>query len=308
LPHFFLRAAALARPIKSKKKQQDLQKRNGDTPDTIRALFALCSQRQKDVSSASFEKLRERFIQEIAFPRLPYTPTPDPDVLSQAALASREYQYRKLVQLLKAASDDLRLWYWLAVWFRSEGIREPDKFLPADVYRKLTKEARQRSREFLSAAYYNSYLVRTWLPYTEPLLRKTKWLRQGKQRNAKPKLQDLGYDMKVLKIVEYQRRNWRSAVEFTCAWLVEKGGVADAETLRNGYSLVFGRRMLSKISCSFCEKPAVNEFWAYSESVPHCGEHGADQLPTSEDSAWADPSGRGWWRQDLEICCTTSVV
>jgi hypothetical protein len=116
-------------------------------------------------------------------------------------------------------------------------------------------------------------------------------------------LRDLGYSPGALNVLERRApsRNWRSAVEFTCAWVAQKGGSADAETLRNAYSRVFGRRMLRGLNCSFCTKPAGNEFWAYGEPVLHCTEHGTDQLPTSESAALPDRMGRRWWREDLNI-------
>jgi hypothetical protein len=279
-----------------------LQKRLSDTPDEIRELFVRCGQRQKAVSNASFEKMRELLIQEITFARFPFPRRPEGGVPVVEALSWCGYQYQTLVELLKTAPNDFTLWYWLAQWFKSEGIREPDRFLSKEAYRELTKDARRQLAGFFGAAYYNSYLVRLWLSYTEPLLRKAKWLRQRKPPyNVKRKLQDLGFDREVLEVLEGQSRDWRSAVEFTCAWVAKKGG-ADAETLRNAYSQVFGQRTLSGVRCSFCEKPAENEFWAYSDPIPHCKEHGADQLPTTENSARTDRFGRRWWRQDLEIC------
>jgi len=201
-------------------------------------------------------------------------------------------------------------WYRLAQWLKSEGIREPDKFLPSNVLKRLTQIP-----GFSGADIRNTYAVRTWFPYTEPLVRKTKWLRQQKDVDLRKRLLELGYDSTAVNLATSgtsSQEPWGSAVEFTCEWIASRSSGSPTEyqreTLRNSYSRFLGtwRYRLSK--CSFCDKPAEIEFWAYGNPVRNCREHGADQLPTSEDAAWKDQSGRRWWRQDLEICYTTPAV
>ncbi|HEX9135426.1 MAG TPA: hypothetical protein VF905_00595, partial [Nitrospirota bacterium] len=82
-----------------------------------------------------------------------------------------------MISLLQGARDTVTFGYILAQWLRSERIRDPKDFLPADVWRRLINDAELRLQGLLQTDDYNAYLVRIWLPYTEPLLRKTKWLR-----------------------------------------------------------------------------------------------------------------------------------
>jgi len=290
--------------------KRPLQNPGGDVPDEIRALFKTCEQRQKALRHDSLDKVCEVLIQELSFARSEFSRGPEERVSPEDALSWSGICIRCWSSSLKAAPNDDSLWYWLAQWLKSEDIREPDRFPPKDIYRELTKSARQRLTG-LVAHVYNSSLIKIWLPYTEPLLRKAKWLRQRKPPcDVKGVLRGPGYNPKVLNVLERTGpfRNWRSAVEFTCAWVDQKGGSADADTLRNAYSRVFGKQFLRQKPCSFCDQPAENEFWAYGDPVPHCKEHGADQLPTSESSALADRTGRRWWREDLNLRCTISAA
>jgi hypothetical protein len=280
----------------------------GDAPDEIRALFTNCVRRQRVATPAKFEAVRVRAIQDLTF----FPPSsPKFDSLDEV-LIWRGLLYGKLLSSLRSAQND-EFWYRLALWIKSEGIREPEQFLPRDVYKRLTKEAEQQVKDsgLFGTGDFNAYLVRIWLRYTEPLLRKAKWLRQRKPPcDVKRELERNGFDPKILAVLEgkTKKQNWTSAVEFTCAWVAERGGAADAETLRNAYSRAYGQRMLSRISCSFCEKPAVNEFWVRGDPILHCREHRADGLPATENSARTDRFGRRWWREDLEIRCATAAA
>ena len=160
-------------------------------------------------------------------------------------------------------------------------------------------------RGFLQTDHYNVYLVGIWLPYAEPLVRKTKWLKESGVRNPRVVLESAGYDSPAVNLVLEKQRGWNSAVEFTCEWL-EKRTSYTAATLRNSYTRVFGRDVLSQMKCSFCDDPAEGEFWAYGNSVVHCKLHRADKLPTSEPDTLRDRLGRRWWRQKLNILCTIS--
>jgi hypothetical protein len=280
-----------------------LHEPTGDKPAEIRALFERCEQRQKAVSIFAFDKMRESFIQEMSFGPPQFNRRPAAEDAPEDAWSGQLYQ--TLIKRLKDAGDDDEFWRRLTLWLKAEGIREPQDFLPEDKYRKLTKNSRELlAAGFSPADYYNSYLVRIWLPYIEPLLRKAQWLRQ---QNTPPEVKrvllNLGYNPELLKVLERPSPsgNWRSAVEFTCAWVAEKGGSGDTETLRNSYSRALGQRLWEGVICSFCEKPARKEFWAYGESVPHCTDHAADRLPTSEEFALPDRNERCWWRDDLDI-------
>jgi hypothetical protein len=255
---------------------------------------------QRAASQCKFEELKDLAIDDLTF-----LPPSSPKLDSQRELLIlRGFMYEKLSKSLKSAPSDDEFWYRLAMWLKSENIREPEQVVPQGVYRRLTKPARRQVKKlgFFAAEEFNSYLVRIWLPYTEPLLRKSRWLRQQSEPpvNIKAALERMGFNPGILVVLEGQAKTWRSAVEFTCAVVSQRGGTADAATLRNAYSKIYGR-MLGETNCSFCETRAKNEFWACGLVVPHCNKHGADQLPNSEDSAWTDRFGRRWWRDDLAV-------
>jgi hypothetical protein len=271
---------------------QPVQEPPWDAPDEIKRLFDRCALRQKDWLSPSTKPLeiaRQWLFEERKF-------TSPPDAGAAEPLIFKKL-YLELVEQLKTA-DDVMLWYWLGQWFKSEGIRNPDKFLPKKILDALTREL-----SISGADIRNAYAVRIWLPYTEPLLRRTRWLQQQKTRNPRNALRNLGYDSEAIESAASRR--WSSPVEFTCDWVAERtlgsGKEYQRETLVNSYSRYLKRWWSRVNKCSFCPEPAVGEFWVREESIPYCQLHRPDLLPLSENSAWTDHDGRRWWRQNLDI-------
>jgi hypothetical protein len=272
-----------------------------DTPERITDLFKRCVASQEWLDRTNPKEIKHSLSLQLLFadPLFPPAPELDRDDL----LIWKGQLYEALVQMLQTAPDIDSFWYRLVQWLRSEGIREPGNFVPPKILRQLTSGA-----HFSGADIRNAYTVRIWLPYTEPLVRKTKWLRQQNDKDLRKRLLDLGYhstmvDLAVQGDARDQKR-WRSAKEFTCSWIASRTLGTETEyqreTLVNSYSRFIGK-MLRLSQCLFCEKPAENEFWAYGDPVPHCGKHRADPLPTQENAARTDRFGRRWWREDLEI-------
>ena len=223
-------------------------------------------------------------------------PPPDPEAAEPLFWKAR---YHEVVTQLREAKGDM-LWYWLGQWFQSEGIRAPDKFVPPSAAKRLVKDAK-----ISLADTRNTRAVRIWLPYTEPLVRKTKWLRKENAGKLDRRLEDLGYDSAAIELVT--SKHWDSPVEFTCEWVATQSLDTKTEyqpqTLRNSYSRFHAKWWLRVTKCSFCRAEADGEFWVGEESIPYCQEHRPDLLPFSEASAWPDRKGRRWWREDLDICC-----
>jgi hypothetical protein len=271
-----------------------------ETPDAIRALFDECVRRERDLKTDKIEVVRNNLIRDLSFPRSQF-PTP-PDISDPDAVELRIWRgdlYRTLTTLLKGAGNDDTFWWWLAVWLRYESIREPEAILPPNVLKRLTEEGVSRLKRFLKTDDYNVLLVRSWLPYTEPLLRKIKWLRTVGQRNPRAELTNAGYDPDALDALLDKR--WNSATEATCAWVANRTGLYDVDTLRNSYSRAFAKANFKKMKCFICAKPALNEFWAFGNSVLHCRKHDADKLPDVEGKGWEDRFGYRWWRNNLFI-------
>jgi hypothetical protein len=278
-----------------------------DTPEKITDLFKRCVAGQESLGRRNPREFRDFFSRQLLFADRLFPPAPKLD--RDDLLIWKGQLYEALVEMLKTAPDVDSFWYRLAQWLRSEGIREPGDFVPPEILQKLTS-----GTPFSGADIRNTYAVRIWLPYTEPLVRKAKRLRQQNTKDLRKRLLELGYDSAAVGLITVGARDqklWRSAVEFTCEWVASRTfdteTVYQKETLVNSYSRFIGTRLrLSK--CSFCEKPAENEFWAYGDPILHCRKHRADCLPTTEKSALPDRFGRRWWREDSEIRCTTPAV
>jgi hypothetical protein len=278
-----------------------------DTPEKIADLFKRCLAVQQGLDRLNPKEIRDFFSRQLLFADRLFPPAPK---LDRVDLLNWEGQlYEALVELLKTAPNDDSFWYRLAQWLRSERIREPGDFVPPGILRQLTSGAR-----FSGADIRNAYAVRNWLPYTEPLVRKAKRLRQQNAKDLRKRLLELGYDSAAVGLIitvgARDQKLWRSAVEFTCELVASRTLDTETkyqkETLVNSYSR-FIRRSLRLSKCSFCEKRAENEFWAYGDPIPHCRKHRADCLPTTGESALPDGFGRRWWREDSEIRCTTAV-
>ena len=165
------------------------------------------------------------------FEKIPIPPEPE----NPEPLFYKE-RYLELVQNLRGAKD-AEFYYWIEQWCKSEGIRVPEEFVPPKAARWLIKEA-----EISGTGMRNARVVRIWLPYTEPLVRKTKWLRQKNAGNIERALKDLGYDSAAIEMV-IRPQHWVSPVDFTCEWVAWRSLDTDKEyqreTLRNSYTRFF---------------------------------------------------------------------
>lgn len=272
--------------------KQPLREPPRDAPDEIKRLFDRCVQIQDGLDQASPREIARQALFDER--KIPIPPKPE----ATEPLFYKE-RYQELVEQLRSADDDM-LWYWLGQWFKSEGIRAPDKFVPPDVVARLVKRGGISGADIL-----NARAVRIWLPYTEPLVRKTRWLRQENAGNPGKRLKDLGYDSAAIELVTSKR--WNSPVEFTCDWVASRSEGSNTEyqreTLVNSYSKYLKRWWSQVNKCSFCPAEGDGEFWVREESIPYCQLHRPDLLPLSEGSSWTDREGRRWWRQNLDIRC-----
>jgi hypothetical protein len=233
----------------------------------------------------------EEIARRAVFEKIPIPPKPE----NPEPLFYKE-RYLELVEKLRGVQEDAEFYYWVEQWCKSEGLRVPKNFVPPKAARWLIKEAKISGADIL-----NARVVRSWLPYTEPLVRKTRWLRQENAGNLGKRLKDLGYDSAAIELVTSKR--WDSPVEFTCEWVAWRSRGHQRETLRNSYTRFFPKwhEHAPMNKCSFCTAEADGEFWVREESIPYCQQHRPDLLPLSEDSAWTDRRGRRWWRQNLDI-------
>jgi hypothetical protein len=111
-----------------------------------------------------------------------------------------------------------------------------------------------REQKRLARIPFNDFryagIVRSWLPYADRLFQERKDIRRG--LDASTRLKNMRYDPLAIEIVLTKR--WRSAVEFVCGWLAQRGGIEmvkqrkdsdSANTLRNSYTRVFGQKSTS---------------------------------------------------------------
>jgi hypothetical protein len=186
----------------------------------IRALFVRCNRKQEEMKPAGLEAGRKFMIRQASLRHIPLFSSTE-STTPTAVLILQGRRYEELVQRLRAARCD-DFWGCLAKWFLVEGIHDPEEFVPAEVWKRLTGEAEARAKGFFQADYYNAILIRLWLPYLEPLLRKAKWLRSTGVRALTSTLAGMGYDSEAISLVLSKKVPWRSAVELTCEWLAHK--------------------------------------------------------------------------------------
>src|SRR5215469_2085189 len=177
----------------------------------IRALFVRCNRKQKEMKPAGLEEGRKFMIRHVSLGHIPLFSSTE-STTPTAVLILQGRRYEELIQRLRAARGD-DFWGCLAKFFLVEGIHDPEEFVPADVWKRLTGEAEARAKGFLQADYYNAIQIRQWLPYLEPLLRKAKWLRSTGVRTLPSTLVGMGYDPDAISLVLSKKVSWRSAVE-----------------------------------------------------------------------------------------------
>jgi hypothetical protein len=267
--------------------KQKVPRPTGDTPDEIRALFDQCVRMQRELE----ETPRAELARQSLFDEQKIPPPPEPEHADPLIWKRR---YQELVAQLKEVNGDM-FWYWLGQWFKSEGIEPPGDFVPAKVLKGLAKAGR-----ISGADVQNARIVQIWLPYTERLVRKTKWLRQRNEQHLENSLIKLGYASAAVELVT--SRHWNSPVEFTCEWVASRSQ-HERETLRNSYTKFLGRFWAPISKCSFCTATADGAFSVREGSIPCCRRHHPDRLPLTALAAWTDDRGRRWWRHNLDICC-----
>jgi hypothetical protein len=271
--------------------------RNNETEVQIQNLFEICDREEKEWLVKS-DNASEVVGQWLFGPRK-FGFASESDVGNPLAWKSL---YEDLVYELKAA-DDTRVWYLLGQFLNSTGIRDPITFFPKSILDKL-----RHDMAISVADIRNAELVRIWLPYTEPLMRKARWLKKAGS-NVPKRLQDFGYDPDIVNLFtrrEGEYKNWTSPVEFTCEWIATKSLGTDREfqreTLVNSYSRLYPKNSWSLIAkCAFCGEDSEDEFWAAGEAVLYCEDHTPDDLPEFQTSAREDRRGRRYWREGLEI-------
>ena len=261
------------------------------TATDIQKLFGRCVQSQELVEQSNPQKpARDWLFEDCKIMPVPLEAQDD-------FIAER---YRQLVEVLKTP-DDLQAWHWLGHWLKSENLRDPVKFFPEVVLKRMVQEA-----EISPAAIRNARVVRIWLPYCEPLVRRMKWRRHAKVKNQRTQWETQAYNAGVRTLVT--TKDWNSAEEFTCNWIAQWSQAREKkyqrETLVNSYSKCVSKWWVRFSKCSFCRRHATGEFWFREEPIPHCGKHQVDGLPKGRSDSWRDDSGRSWWREDLDVCTT----
>src|ERR1035438_5586038 len=183
-------------------------------------LFSRCEEHEKTINT---KQSYEFYVQEITF---------------------RTILSGDLAQQLRGARDSETQWFLLAVWMKQEKISQPKDFLPAAIYKKLTKDVREKLKISLRNLYFFN-LVETWTPYFERLLtdfyaikEKNQKLRRDRKThltNPTVALEKAGYHSDAVRIIVTDRK--RRAVAAACAWLAgpKKG---QEFRIRNAYSLI----------------------------------------------------------------------
>jgi hypothetical protein len=273
--------------------EKPLPKFTDYTGTEITQLFGRCVQRQDLLEKIDPQQpAREWLFEDCKI-------TPLPNGAADSLICQR---YRELLELLRT-SDDIGAWHWLGHWLKSENIRDPVKFFPEVVLKQLVQASDVSPADIRTARG-----VRIWLSYTEPLVRKIKWRRQGKQENPISQWETRAYDSDVVGLVN--SKAWNSAEEFTSDWIAQWSGERKVkyqrETLVNSYSRCVANWWIRFTKCSFCRQHATAEFWMREENIPHCKEHSPDKLPELLIDAWPDRAGRRWWREGIDIYFTDS--
>jgi hypothetical protein len=215
-----------------------------------RSLYSQCEDRECVVLGWDPSSIKNRLVSALVFG------APRPSSSSKIALPTHSRRsssqgntqqenpspnaYLTLVQTLKEAKNKYDLWFILGLWLKQESIREPEEFLPGDIYQRLTRRVRKRIQgiSFTDMKYFE--LVQCWTPYFAQLLDDLTRLRH---RNAKIELSRLGYVLEAIELITNKQK--RSAVEVACEWLARRDIIPaksdktdPARTLRNAYSRI----------------------------------------------------------------------
>jgi hypothetical protein len=225
-----------------------------------RSLYLECKDRERAILSWDLSTFKNKLMSLTAFP-ISTGPMPKRNSAERPILANARTgnwrpasgrppekvnqsvdAYLTLVQTLKKIENNDDLWFFLALWLKHEAIREPEEFLPAAIYKRLTRNVRKRIQgiSFTDMRYFE--LVQCWNPYFTRLLENSERLRSS-HADLQKELCSLGYELKAIGLIKQKR--WRSAIELACEWLAmrqiipAKNNDPDpARMLRNAYSRI----------------------------------------------------------------------
>ena len=147
--------------------------------------------------------------------------------------------------LKKLPTVELRL-LLVARWLRDNGVCEPEEILPAGVVKYLIKVFKKERGISFTDIYY-AKLIKNWLPYFERLLEDRPQVSGTSHLGLTQWLIKQGHDRSAVECAMGSKRNKRSALSIGCEWLVRREDIrdikaeADAGTLRNAYSRVYGK-------------------------------------------------------------------
>lgn len=279
-------------------------------PADVPSLYDQCSASEKKLTRESFDKLKRQLVYELTFRGPIFDAFSNKNKASPAQASELVARYSLLRAMFREArcADD-RLWVF-AQWLWAECDVQPEDSLGEELLARLTLDTLKRVNKIPWNDFYYAKLVEIWLPYSKRLFEDAE--KTGAHGdNLTKSLESLGFRSDI--VIIFVDKSWRSPIEFTCEWLATRGGIAMlkpredpniSRTLRNAYSRVFGTGAPHLVTCIFCAKPAVSEFYAHDHiSASHCEDHAAERLPNSSVNALADSAGRRWWRSGDIIHC-----
>ena len=264
------------------------------TGTEVGALFRRCVKRQDSLERTDPRQLAREWLFEDCKITSPATGVADSLICKH---------YRQLLDVLRT-DNDVEVWHWLGHWLKSENLRDPVKFFQEIILKQLLRAARVSP-----ASIRNARVVRIWLPYTEPLLRRMKWRQQEQERNLVIRWEPRDYNFRAVELANSE--NWHSAEEFTFSWIGHwsqtRAKKYQRDTLANSYSNCVAKWWIRFSSCSFCPRHATGEFWVREEPITFCRRHRPDMLPEKSSDAWPDQKGRRWWREAVDVYFTPST-
>ena len=203
------------------------------SPETI---YKKCMARDKNVRETNLAAVLESFFKQLVFDRALFAADPqlvsavetDPDSRhSKILLGVRDgAKYRDLLELVKHTPNKEIRWLVLAMWLKTEGVCEPEEFLPF----RWRAHARKYFRGLSLADIRYATLVDIWRPYFERLMEDLRALPPNLRRVTE-ELKKRGYETSAIECA----RTRRSPIPAICKWLAPSENV-DATTFRNAYS------------------------------------------------------------------------
>ena len=225
---------------------------NPADPAELRAVYDRCSADEKIL--AREHPLKRQLVRELAFGGKDFDSKPGFSG-TDSELAAKYLLLVEKFRKAQSADDRLRLF---AQWLRVELDIKPEDSVGGKMVDHLSSNAVKRVNTIPWNDFYLSRLVEIWLPYCERLLRDSGSVRTA-SGNVEKDLLARGYDQFAALILATNRKQWRSAIEFTCEWLATRGGIRMvkprkegdiARTLRNAHSRMSGknaRRLFERV-------------------------------------------------------------